>query len=253
VQSFLSFGRFHIPVFGLFAAVGLMCAMALSQRTARWARVDRDALWDAGMVTVFATFVLSRLLLVVEDLRTFLLYPVLVLELPSLTSGGLLLTAIVAVVYLRRRSLPVLNVLDAAAPCTALLWAFLSLGKMAEGTRDGIPATVPWAIPSSFGRVHPVELYSALAWLVLCAVLLWMLRRTRMLGETAAWGLLLGGLVLFFADFFRLPGMLYGNSWLDGDEWRGLQLMVAGSLLLAWRLAVGARMALGAKGVDDAV
>jgi phosphatidylglycerol---prolipoprotein diacylglyceryl transferase len=250
VRSFLSFGRFHIPVYGLFAAVGLMCALLLGQRTARAARIDRDAFWDAGMVTVFSAFVLSRVLLVVENVRTFLMYPVLVLELPSLTLGGVALTAIVALLYLRRRRLPLLTTLDAAAPCAALVWAFLGLGRFAEGTRDGMPSTVPWAVSSSFGRVHPSEIYSAVGWLVLCAVLLWILEHARAQGETTAWGLVLGGLLLFVLEFFRLPLMLYGSSLLDAEEWHALGVMGAGSLLLAWCVGVGAR---DAKGVGDAV
>jgi phosphatidylglycerol---prolipoprotein diacylglyceryl transferase len=250
VQSFLSLGRFHIPVYGLFAAVGLIAAMALGQWTARRAKLDPDAIWDAGMVTVFAAFVLSRLLLVAENLRTFLVYPVLVLELPSLTKEGALLTAIVAVLYLRRRHLPLLTALDADAPCVALLTMFLCLGRFAEGTRDGMPATVPWAVPSSFGRVQPVELYAAFAALVLCVVLLWILRAERQSGVTVAWGLLLGGLLIFLLDFFRLPQMLYGTRILDGEEWRGLEVFVAGSLLLAWRVGIGSR---SVKGVGNAV
>ncbi len=253
MQSFLSFGRFHIPVYGLFAAIGLVCAMALGQLTARRAELDRDAFWDFGMVTVLAAFVLSRVLLVVENLRTFLQYPVLVLELPSLTSGGVLLTAIVAFFYLRRRRMPLLGALDAAAPCAALLAAFLMLGRLADGTRNGMPTAMPWAMTSSFGRVHPVEIYGAVAWLLLCGLLVRSLRPTRMPGVTAAWGLVLGGLLFFFLEFFRLPGILYGISLLDGDEIHGLVLVVAGGLLLAWCLGIGAERARNAKGAGDAV
>jgi hypothetical protein len=81
-------------------------------------------------------------------------------------------------------------------------------------------------------------------------VLLWILRRAQGQGETAAWGLVLGGLLLFFLEFFRLPGILYGISLLDGEEWHGLGMIAAGSLLLAWCVGVGAR---SVKGVGDAV
>jgi phosphatidylglycerol---prolipoprotein diacylglyceryl transferase len=257
VQSFLSLGRFHIPVFGLFAAVGLMSAMWLCLRTARLASVDPDGMWDLGMVTVFSAFVVSRGLLVISSLRTFLTYPMLVLELPSLTKLGVYLTVIVALIYVRRKKLPLLNVLDAAVPCAALLQVFLSMGRVAEGTREGMPTTIPWSIPSSFGRVHPVELYSAIGWLVLCGVLVWILMRVKRVGETAAWGLMLGGLLNFFLDFFRLPAMLYGTTVLDGEEWRGLEMLIAGGLLLAWRYAVDtqvdAEASLAGKGISDAV
>jgi len=239
VHPFFSLGRLEIPVYGLVAAAGLICAMALGLRTARMARVDRDALWDVGMVTVFSAFVLTRALLVVENLHTFLMYPVLVLELPSLTPAGGELTAVVALAYMRRRRMPLLSTLDALAPCGALLGAFLSLGLVADGTREGMPTALLWAVPSSFGRVHPVEAYLAMGWLVLCGVLLRILRGTTAPGVTAAWGLVLGGLLLFVMDFFHLPQLLYGTKRLDSIQWHALELMGAGSLLLAWCFGVG--------------
>jgi phosphatidylglycerol:prolipoprotein diacylglycerol transferase len=253
VQSFLSLGRLHIPVYGLFAAAGLMCAMALGLRTARLARVDRDALWDTWLVAVISAFVLSRALLVGENLRLFLHQPLLVLELPSLNHPGEFMTAVITLLYLKRRQMPLLNVLDAVAPSVALLWASLSLGTFAEGTREGMPASIPWAIASLFGRVHPVEIYAAIADTLLCGLLLWVLRRARMPGQTGAWGLALGGLILFVLQFFRLPVVLYSTSPLDGDQQRGLEMMVAGGLLLSWLLGVGAQRQLPAKDSGDAV
>jgi phosphatidylglycerol:prolipoprotein diacylglycerol transferase len=241
VHPFLSFGRLQLPVFGLFAAAGLMAAMALGLRTARIARIDRDAFWDLGMVAVFSAFLLSRALLVVENLRIFFSYPLLVLELPSLTTGGLVLTAVATWAYMRRRGLPLLGVLDAAAPCAALLGAALELGRVADGTREGMPTKAGWAIGSAFGRVHPVELYSAVAWLGLCATLLWVLGRSRRAGETAAWGLVLGGLLVFALDFFHLPAELFGNAWLDRIQWEALVLMGGGCLLLVFLPDAGVR------------
>ena len=255
MHPFLSLGRLQIPVYGLVAAVGLICAMALGLRTARMAQVDRDAFWDAGMVTVFSAFVLSRALLIAELFHTFLMYPVLVLELPSLTKPGVLLTAIMALAYVRRRRMPLLRTLDAAAPCGALLLMFLNLGLVADGTREGMPTALPWAVSSSFGRVHPVEAYLALGWFLLCGELLAILRRGRTPGRTAAWGLVLGGLLVFVIDFFRLPQLLYGTTPLDSIQWRALTAVGAGGLLLAWCFGVGAgaNAMAGAKDVGDAV
>jgi phosphatidylglycerol---prolipoprotein diacylglyceryl transferase len=233
VHPFLSLGRLQLPVFGLFAAAGLMAALALGLRTARLAGIDRDALWDTGMVAILSAFVLSRALLVVENLRIFLQYPLLVLELPSITTAGLLLTAIVSFAYLRHRRLPLLRTLDAAAPCAALLAAALGFGRVADGTREGMPTAAHWAIASALGQVHPVELYSAITWLGLCATLLWLLSRRPHAGETVAYGLALGGLLLFVLDFYHLPGELFGNAWLDKTQWQGLACMMAGCAMLA--------------------
>jgi phosphatidylglycerol---prolipoprotein diacylglyceryl transferase len=243
LHSFLSLGRFHVPVYGLFAAAGLMCAMTLSLYTARLAGIDPDALWNTGAVLVFTAFGLSRALLVVENLHTFLVYPVLVLELPSLTKEGVLLTAVVGVMYAWRKGLPLLRTLDAAAPCGALLWAFQGLGGLAEGTRNGMPAAVPWATLSSYGRVHPVEAYYALAGLLLAVGLVGVLKLDLRAGETAAWGALLYGLLLFVVDFFQLPIEPNGTSWFDGIQVRALEAMGVGGALLAGIAGRGAWIA----------
>lgn len=243
MESFVSLGRLHIPLTGIFAAAGLMCAMTLGLRTAALAAVDPDAFWNLGFVSVLAAFVISRAVLVIENLRTFLQFPMAVLELPTLTLSGLLGTVIFSLVYLRTRRLPLLGVIDAAASCIALLLGFLSAGSWMGGTREGMPTTLPWSVGSSFGRVHPVEIYAALAWLVVSAALFWLLLRHPARGVTAGVGLVLGGLTHSLLSFARLPNQLYGNQTLDGEQWHGLELIVIGGLLLAWRFAVAERSA----------
>jgi phosphatidylglycerol:prolipoprotein diacylglycerol transferase len=253
LHSFLSLGRLHIPVFGLFAAAGLMCAMALGQWTARLAHVDPDGLWDTCMVSVLAAFVLSRGLLVIENLHAFLAEPVLVLELPSLTKPGMFLTVLVVIAYAGYKRLPLLPLLDALAPCGALLWAFLELAGVADGPSEGMPTSMPWAVESSFGHVHPVEIYSAIAALVLCIGLLWLFQRASA-GQTSAFGLIFAGLLLFVLDFFRLPAMIYDSAALDPIQNRALLVVAAGTLLLIWaQRSSMPRVSESEKGLGNAV
>jgi phosphatidylglycerol:prolipoprotein diacylglycerol transferase len=246
VESFVSLGRLHIPVTGIFAAAGLMSAMALGLRTAVLAGVDPDGFWNLGFVSVLGAFVISRAVLVIENLSTFLQFPVAVLELPTLTNTGLLCTLVFAGVYLRRHKLPLLGVLDAAAPCAPLFLAFLSVGSWMGGTREGMPTTLPWSVGSSFGRVHPVELYSAIVWGMTCAALLVVLKRRPLRGELAGFGLVAAGLANALLPFWKLPNMLYVDQRLDAQQWRGVEMIVIGSLLLAWRFAVADRRGAGA-------
>ncbi len=225
--------------------------MALSQRTARFASLDPGAVWDLGMVTVFSAYAISRFLLVTTSFRAFLQYPLLVLELPSLTRTGIALTALVSIGYARYRRLQVLPLLDALAPCVALLWIFASAGWVADGTRDGMPAAVPWAVGSGLGRVHPLEIYRLVAALTLCGFLLAAPRLRQRAGHTAWWGLLLGGLALFAVDFFRLPDELFSDAWLDQGQWIGVAMMAVGGGMLA--AGVGNRDAKDAQGRVDAV
>jgi len=133
-------GHFTVPTFGVLAAVGLVCALLLSFHTATLAGLNPEALWDAGFFTVLSALILSRLLLVIANFKSFLSYPLLILALPSLTATGLLLTLIAAFIYLKMRRLSLLRALDAWAP------ALRSHGRSSRsGTspKAAIPACLP--------------------------------------------------------------------------------------------------------------
>jgi phosphatidylglycerol:prolipoprotein diacylglycerol transferase len=217
--------------------MGIMAALGLSQRTARYAGLKAEAVWNAGFVTVVAAFVISRLLLVAFNLHSFLEYPWLVLALPSLTGLGVLITAVFMLGYARWRGLPLLRLIDAAAPCVALLWAFLSLGRVFDGTRDGMTTLVAWRVgdgPNGF--VHPVEVYACVAASVVCVVLLRTFHPRYCEGRTAGLGLALAGAAIFFLDFFRLPSDLLSEAWpnapLDPSQIIGVAMVLTGIALL---------------------
>ncbi|MEO6803490.1 MAG: prolipoprotein diacylglyceryl transferase family protein [Granulicella sp.] len=231
-SSFFQFGQLHIPVYGVFAAVGLMAALALSQRTARLVRLDAGKVWDAALTMVVAALVFSRVLLVAGSWHSFLEAPLLVLSLPSLNDTGVLMTAIFMVVYLRWKKLPLLGFLDAMGPCFALVWAFLSLGELVAGTRDGMPTQSLLAMKDDMlGKVQPVELYTMLVAMVLCGVLLrWMPRRGAAGLGFGLWLVLTGGASCLLG-FLRLPSELYGTAMLDPAQWIGLMMMIVGAAL----------------------
>jgi phosphatidylglycerol:prolipoprotein diacylglycerol transferase len=211
-----------------------MSALAFSQRSARYARLDPEAVWNALMTAVISAFVISRLLLIAFNLHSFVEYPLLLMSLPSLTSTGVLLTSLFMLLYLRWRRLPLPAFLDAVAPCAALLWAFLNLGRIAQGTRDGMPTHLPWGVgDSQLGRVHPVEMYTVVAAAALC---LWLYRFLKQngsqAGRTFASGLVFAGISIFFLDFFRLPSDLLANSWLDPAQIIAVVMVFAGGALL---------------------
>ena len=167
------FGHVTLPTFGVLAAVGLLAGLGLSQRTARLAGVDPERLWDAGMFMVIAAFVFSRLLLVVENFKSFRSFPVLVLAVPSLTASGVALTAVATWGWLWWKRVPVERALNAWAPCGAVVWGLLALGHFAEGSDPGMMTTAPWGLRMAGEAValQPVALYAwVLAWglAVLC-------------------------------------------------------------------------------------
>ena len=231
-------GHLHLPIFSAFFAVGLILALLITQRTAPLAGIAPDAMWDASIFTAIAAFLISRLLLILTNLRSFLTYPILILTLPSLTVSGLLLTAIASYLYLRRHRLPASRVLDAAAPALALLWATLSLGSFVTGS-TGMPTHLAWAIPDTLlGSIHPVEVYTSLAALALTVLLYRALALTQAKapGTTAATGLFLAGTLAFLLDFLAQPSEADRIVLLDPVQWLALAMLLAGTIILLPKL-----------------
>jgi phosphatidylglycerol:prolipoprotein diacylglycerol transferase len=237
VPGQLCLGPLRVPLYGLFAAVGLIAALWLSQRTARRVGLAGERLWDAGWFAAAAAFVGSRLLLIVENWQAFLRYPVLVLELPSFTYGGMALTALAVGFYLRWKRLPLLRALDAWAPCVAVLAAMLSLGRFFEGTELGMPTSLPWGtvVPGSAGlvRLQPVAVYGAVASVGLLVVLMWLLERRPRAGMVAGVALVAGGAASFLLGMMTQPVESGGGTWLETGQWVAVGAMLVGVLMIS--------------------
>ena len=216
-----------------------MAALWLSLRTAALAAINPEALWDAGLFTILSALILSRLLLVITNLKSFLSYPLIILALPSLTATGILLTLIATIFYLRIKKLPLLNTLDAWAPCATLVWAFLALGHLAEGSDPGLPTTLPWSIlsPTEGARLHPVALYAAIAAALITAALLTYLSRHPHPGRTAALALAASGIAQFLITFLRHPSEALDphpgslTNILDPIQWVSLAMVIAAATI----------------------
>jgi phosphatidylglycerol:prolipoprotein diacylglycerol transferase len=223
-------GHLSLPTFGALAALGLILALLLSERTAPLAGVDPGKLWDAGLFAVLAAFVLSRVLLAVAYFETFRRFPLLLLTVPSLTATGLALTVIATALWLRLKGVAWLPTLDAWAPCAMLMWAALALGHFAEGSDTGLETHMPWGLPPMSGdalRLHPVALYAALVATVLTFGSFRVLKRRAVPGTTAGWTLIAAGLAQFLLSFLRQPGAEAALG-LDALEWVSVGLMAVG-------------------------
>ncbi len=231
----------HIPAYAVIAIAGMLAALWLSLRTAPLRSLEPEPLWDAGVFAIAAAFVLSRLLglalFVVVEHGQLTLSLRDILSFSSISYLSLLVTALPVLLWLRWKHLPLLRVMDAWAPCAALLWSALSLADAASGAGGGLPTRLPWGIRSASStgiRVHPVALYSAAAALALCGALFALLRRVREPGRVAAIGLIASGTTLFLLDMLRVPDQPLSHNLLDVSQWIALAAIVFGACLLAF-------------------
>lgn len=227
--NLIHIGHLTLPTFGALAAIGLMLALALSQRTARHCNIDPEKLWDAGLFAILAAFLLSRLLLVATHFAAFQQYPILLLAVPSLTPTGLLLTAIATFLWLYFKRIPIFPALDAWAPCATLVWAFLALGHFAEGSDPGLPTALPWGIPmpGESTPLHPVSIYAA----IIATILTIAYRKLN-----ASLTLIFAGTAQFLLSFLRQPG----EAAIAGLD--ALQLVALGMILTGCVLTINSQL-----------
>ena len=234
----LRLGPMRVTVYGLCAAAGLVLAMALARRCARIADVDPERAWDAGIFAIVSCFVASRVLLVAFDVKAFLRFPLLVLSLPSLTFAGMAIAAVMMWIYLRRKRMPVLVLLDVFAAPAAVLAGCLELGHALDGSELGMPLS--YKPNGDVARLHPVAWYG-LVMSGLVALVSWrVLQRHLATGSAAAAALMLGGLAAFGLNMLTQPSLLFDGWLMEPGQLVALMSVGAGAVL--WTARPAARV-----------
>jgi phosphatidylglycerol:prolipoprotein diacylglycerol transferase len=244
-------GSILIPSYGASAAVGVLLALFLAQRTARIAGLNAGQVWNLCVVALFAALVAQRVLLVALNWSELRRHPSWMLGLamihhPLPTAAGALAAAAAALLYGHRQHLPFWTTADALAAPLALGLAFEQLGALLAGSGYGTEAAVPWAVTytnplavrwsgTPLGiPLHPVQAYAALAFLSLSILLLAGLPVRQQQGDIAGLGLMGIGVESFITEFWRGGeggGTLLGGA-LDGPQAAAILMVLAGGLML---------------------
>jgi phosphatidylglycerol:prolipoprotein diacylglycerol transferase len=244
-------GALVIPSYGALAAIGVLAALLLAQRTARTMAVSPVHIWNLCVVALFAALLGSRLLLVVVNWRELLRHPLWILGLatihhPLLAAAGVAFGLAASLVYIRWYRLSFAATLDALAVPLVVGMAFEQLGALLAGAGFGTETSVRWAViytsplaarwsGAPLGvPVHPVQAYAALAYATLAVLLLIWFPARRQSGDIAGVALLGAGITMYITEFWRDPegrGQLLHGA-LDAPQVAALVLVIAGGLLL---------------------
>jgi phosphatidylglycerol---prolipoprotein diacylglyceryl transferase len=153
--------------------------------------------------------------------------------------GGFAGGVLAGLVVMHRKRLPAIATLAAAAPALAVGHAIGRIGCLLVGDDYGTPTDLPWGIafpeglPPTLERVHPTQIYEALA-LVPLAILLFRWRREKrpdrfVLGAYLA----SAGAIRFAIEFLRVNERVVGI--LSVAHLASLAAVTAGIFLLLSR------------------
>lgn len=213
----VAFTLVGVPVrwYGLTLAVAVVVATTVALREARRRGIAEAVVWDAAVWIGIAALVGGRLLYVLQNglgaIAADPLHVVMVWTGGLSFYGGLIAGLIALVVFARRRAVPVLTALDAAAPAAAIGQAIGHVGCLIGGDSYGTATNLPWAViytnPAAMAPqgipLHPTQAYEAILLALLFGALWLGRRRLGHLGEGAlAAGYLFGLAAIRFGLFY---------------------------------------------------
>jgi phosphatidylglycerol:prolipoprotein diacylglycerol transferase len=253
-------GSLFIPAYGAVAALGVLLALFLAQRTARMADVNPAQVWNLCVVALFSALIVERLLVVGLNWSELRLHPRWMLALsmihhPLLAGVGALAGLGAAAFYARRNRMPLAATADSLASPLALGLALEQFGALLAGSGYGTETSVRWAVTytnplaarwsgTPLGiPLHPVQAYAGLAFLTLSLFLLVWLPVRRRAGDVAGLWLMGAGVAVYITEMWRDwegRGVLFGGA-LDGPQAAAIVFVLAGALVLMERKGSGAQ------------
>ena len=228
-------GDFEITSFGVLVGVAAVVGISIFRRELKRSRLPADGV-DAAFAGVFGGFLGAKLLWTVEFSGDAPITDLFFSRGGLSWFGGLIGGVGAGLWMLRRRRIPLVRGLAAATPALSVGHAIGRLGCFLVGDDYGRPSSLPWAVafpeglPPTSVRVHPTQLYEAVA-LVGVA---WLLIRWRRKGvaDATVFGryLLLAGSIRFAIEFIRVNLPVMGPLTLA--QLIALSLVVAGAFLI---------------------
>jgi phosphatidylglycerol:prolipoprotein diacylglycerol transferase len=229
-------GSYDVTTFGLMVAIGAGLGVLLMRRELARRGLDVSAGTDAALVGVLGGLAGAKLLYVFEHLGESLADTLLSRGGMS-WFGGLAGGLIAGLIVIVRKRLPVMALLAAAAPAITLGQGIGRIGCFLVGDDYGRPTDLPWGIafpqglPPTLERVHPAQLYEAIALFVVTWLLVrW---RRRGVGDLSLFGryLALAGVIRFLIEIIRVNvrvalGLTVAQFFAIGGVALGVALLV---------------------------
>jgi phosphatidylglycerol:prolipoprotein diacylglycerol transferase len=218
-HTIFTLGPIAIRAYALMLCVAFLVGAFLAVKRAKKFGITPHEVISVVTVIIITSIAGSRILYVLEHIRSFTASPGSFFH---VTGGGLsyhggLLFACVGVLWwVRRRKASAGIVFDIITPAVALGFFFVRIGCFLNGCCFGTPTDLPWGVvfppdsPAGWvyanATIHPTQLYSSFAGLMVFLVLLRLEKKgsfARGSGSLFFSFLILSALCRFVIEFFR--------------------------------------------------
>jgi phosphatidylglycerol:prolipoprotein diacylglycerol transferase len=199
-------GPLTIFSYGLMLALAYIIATALMLQQAKKSNIEQDFIFNLSFFSFICGVLGARLFYVIENISYYLQNPfeIVMLQRGGLSwFGGLIAGVSFAVIYLKKKEMPVYKIFDLIAPFAALAHGIGRIGCLLNGCCFGKVSDFGIYSPSRDFILVPTQLYSSLLLILIFVILRFLQERPHKDGEIFFTYLLLYSAKRFFIEFWR--------------------------------------------------
>ena len=210
-NDLFSIGPLTVHSYGLMIALGILVCVFMGMYRARKYGYKDEAVLDIAIFGILSGFVGAKLLYVLVEFDSFLKNPMDVLGSEGfVVYGGIIVGALVGILYCRIKKLPCWEYFDLLAPSIAVAQGFGRIGCFLAGCCYGRPTDTFWGVTFPEGSfapagvpLIPTQLISSAGDLIITGILLVYSKHNKKAGNVGILYMLLYGIGRFLVECLR--------------------------------------------------
>lgn len=210
-NDLFSIGPLTVHSYGLMIALGILVCVFMGMYRARKYGYKDEAVLDIAIFGILSGFVGAKLLYVLVEFDSFLKNPMDVLGFEGfVVYGGIIVGALVGILYCRIKKLPCWEYFDLLAPSIAVAQGFGRIGCFLAGCCYGRPTDTFWGVTFPEGSfapagvpLIPTQLISSAGDFIITGILLVYSKHNKKAGNVGILYMLLYGIGRFLVECLR--------------------------------------------------
>ena len=210
-NDLFSIGPLTVHSYGLMIALGILVCVFMGMYRARKYGYKDEAVLDIAIFGILSGFVGAKLLYVLVEFDSFLENPMDVLGSEGfVVYGGIIVGALVGILYCRIKKLPCWEYFDLLAPSIAVAQGFGRIGCFLAGCCYGRPTDAFWGVTFPEGSfapagvpLIPTQLISSAGDFIITGILLVYSKHNKKAGNVGILYMLLYGIGRFLVECLR--------------------------------------------------
>lgn len=210
-NDLFSIGPLTVHSYGLMIALGILVCVFMGMYRARKYGYKDEAVLDIAILGILSGFVGAKLLYVLVEFDSFLKNPMDVLGSEGfVVYGGIIVGALVGILYCRIKKLPCWEYFDLLAPSIAVAQGFGRIGCFLAGCCYGRPTDAFWGVTFPEGSfapagvpLIPTQLISSEGDFIITGILLVYSKHNKKAGNVGILYMLLYGIGRFLVECLR--------------------------------------------------